>query len=274
MNSERIPSHPIVVALNLRDGNFGKTLRSRKGLKATGNVVILPQDNLNTIIEKVRKCLPVNFIWNDMAEPVRFQRAKEQPQHTLELLESEPVVTIFELLDDIRAKSMKRYTDLNFNYHSVSFWIFGFWTSKTQQTPPITPPLSKSNMGDILSVQQTDALQKSIVFNILSDEERTELLKKQKINNQLPSLNIPAKKDLEAMENLLRLRSDKEDTYAPSVNRKHGLLFLKDDEIEGEQKKSKVEIESDYVTIPVLLDGVSLPLQFKRSSLMAALNLK
>jgi hypothetical protein len=123
------------------------------------NVVILPQDNLNTIIEKVRKCLPVNFIWNDMAEPVRFQRAKEQPQHTLELLESEPVVTIFELLDDIRAKSMKRYTDLNFNYHSVSFWIFGFWTSKTQQTPPITPPLSKSNMGDILSVQQTDALQ-------------------------------------------------------------------------------------------------------------------
>jgi hypothetical protein len=100
-------------------------------------VLIFDSDPFEILVEKVKEKLPESFAWDPQAEPIRLQRGREQPQHSLEAIqESTPFFSIF-------AAMYSRYERRNPNAHDfvVNLWIFGHWLNGILGTPPVSPTM-------------------------------------------------------------------------------------------------------------------------------------
>lgn len=110
----------IKCVLNLRDGQFGRTLRCRKGLNPKDHIFIVATDTLQSVLDKVKAQLPGDFIWDPSKENLRYQRNREQPQTTLEVVDND----FYFVFNEIQNRQKRRLGD----DCSVSLWVFGEWT--------------------------------------------------------------------------------------------------------------------------------------------------
>ena len=106
--------------LNLRDGPFGRTLRSRKGLNPKDHVIVDGTDTFQSLLDKVKAQLPDDFIWDPSKEALRYQRNREQPQNTLEVVDDD----FFYVFNEIQNRQKRRFND----ECAVFLWVFGEWT--------------------------------------------------------------------------------------------------------------------------------------------------
>jgi hypothetical protein len=133
----------IQIVLQLRDGEFGSTKRCRKGLNPLGDFTIDQTCQFDELVEKIRQCLPPKFHWDIDLQPIRYQRIKEQPQVSLEPLNSKSdFYTLF-----IKILSRRKLTDSQ----QITLWIFGNWThpfDKSKSSPvPSSPTVMHSPLN-------------------------------------------------------------------------------------------------------------------------------
>jgi hypothetical protein len=269
MDSNLQSCKPIICVLNLRDGVFGKTLRSRKGLNPTGNVKIYPHDTLQSITAKAKACFPDGFFWNEMKEPLRYQRSKEQPQHTLHVLSAE--TNIYTILSEIQKRYRKRYPDIEF---TASLWVFGYWISKAT-TPPITPPLSCGVFSSYSSIPSHDLEATANLLGLRSYANSSNDFD-DNIHPKKLTCEIPLNNNYHQSQRIIKFHHC---PYRKSLENER-VSFKRYRPFEESQMNSfeydtkRIRMENEFVTIPAMLNGVLMPFKFHRSALKEALGLK
>jgi hypothetical protein len=133
----------IKIVLQLRDGPFGRTLRSRKGLMPLNDFYIDANTSYEELIRNIRDALPENFIWDVNTEPIRYQRIKEQPQSSLPFISRD--MAFYQLFKSIIIR--RKYDEMD----QISIWIFGKWKTPFgagSVSPARLPDLPKRHLDE------------------------------------------------------------------------------------------------------------------------------
>jgi hypothetical protein len=225
--------------------------------------MIFDTDNLETMVEKVKEKLPESFAWDPQAEPIRLQRGREQPQHSLEaILESTPFFAIF-------AAMYSRYERRNPNAHDfvVHLWIFGHWLNGILGTPPVSPtmlhrPKSTSQVDSTSSPdEQKDVRSRNTDWVTVSSTQKSPQSSHSTYVLPPPPQHGPAWNPIRSLDPdpfYSYKRARYTETQCDSQYHNRNTLRRNDDE---------------FATVQVMLNGQLVPLQIQIGSLRRALDL-
>jgi hypothetical protein len=265
---------PISAVLNLRDGNFGRSLRNQKGHLPSPNITIYHTDKFEDLIAKIRQALPQSFEWNPAKEPPRYQRNNQTSQSTLEPIF--PDTDFFSIFDELRSRT-RRMANLD---SSLSIWVFGSTTSSSESEPKkrttriisVSNPKPKSSEIHTLGATDADATRRRYSRLYPGNDghlSNRSLLFQNQSESMYHPYNIPQRS---ADRRPLPAKSVECDCEDCTLERPRYIDPTVSHRLERQPVLPSSNTQT-FVPLNVMLNGISVPLIVDVTSLREALNL-